>query len=109
MSSDIDIDFVDRDDVLSKIKHIPASLKNGKRHNTGVYCQQIPMNPLTGLASIDYEEADARGYFKMDFLNVSAYRGIKDEAHIKRLLEIEPLWELIYEKEEGLGKSAEEL
>ena len=99
MSSDIDIDFVDRDDVLSKIKHIPASLKNGKRHNTGVYCQQIPMNPLTGLASIDYEEADARGYFKMDFLNVSAYRGIKDEAHIKRLLEIEPLWELIYEKE----------
>lgn len=99
---DIDIDFADRDALLSKIPHVVASRndKDGiKKHNTGVYLQKIPVNPLTNLATIDYEEAEARGYFKIDFLNVSAYQGIKNEEHIKQLIAIEPLWDLLYEKE----------
>ena len=99
---DIDLDFPDRDIVLSKIKHVPAArVENGivKKHNTGVYCQEIPHNPLTGLASIDYEQAESRGYFKIDFLNVSVYKGIRDEAHINQLLSVEPLWDLLEQKD----------
>ena len=96
---DIDIDFRDRTEVLKIIKHIPASLVDGKKHNTGVYCHEIPVNPLTGLASIPYEQAEERGYFKIDFLNVSAYTGVTSEDHINQLLSIEPLWDLMYEKE----------
>lgn len=96
---DIDIDFLNRSTVLDIIQNIPATLEDGKRHNTGVYCHKIPVNPLTGNASIDYKTAEERGYFKIDFLNVSAYQGIKDEAHIKHLLSIEPLWDLMYEKD----------
>ena len=96
---DIDIDFRDRTEVLKIIKHIPASLPDGKKHNTGVYCHEIPVNPLTGLASIPYEQAEERGYFKIDFLNVSAYTGVTSEDHINQLLGIEPLWDLMYEKE----------
>ena len=99
---DIDIDFANRDDILNIIKHIPASiLDNGlyKKHNTGVYCHSIPHNPLTGLASIDYKSADKRGYFKIDFLNVSAYQGIKNEEHLMHLLNTEPLWDLLVEKD----------
>jgi DNA polymerase III alpha subunit len=96
---DIDLDFLDRDVVLSKIQHVPAAMKENKKHNTGVYCHEIPINPLTGLASIDYETAEDRGYFKIDFLNVSAYKGIQNEEHIKRLLAVEPLWDLMYEKD----------
>jgi DNA polymerase III alpha subunit len=96
---DIDIDFFNRSSVLDVIQHIPAALEDGKKHNTGVYCQEIPVNPLTGVASIDYKTAEDRGYFKIDFLNVSAYEGIKDEEHIKQLLKVEPLWDLVYEKE----------
>ena len=99
---DIDIDFADREALLSKIPHVIASRtdKDGtKKHNTGVYLQKIPVNPLTNLATIDYEEAETRGYFKIDFLNVSAYQGIKNEEHIKQLIAIEPLWDLLYEKE----------
>jgi len=96
---DIDIDFANRDDVLSKIPHVSAVLKDGRKHNTGVYCHEIPYNPLTGLSAIDYESADQRGYFKIDFLNVSAYKNFQNEDHIKRLMNVEPLWELIYEKE----------
>ena len=99
---DVDIDFPDRDVLLSKITHTTASrLEKGtfKKHNTGVYLQSIPVNPLTGLCTIDYEAAEKRGYFKIDFLNVNAYQGIKNEDHIVQLLEADPLWDLLYERE----------
>jgi len=99
---DIDIDFANREDILSKIPHVVAGRHDRgeyKNHNTGVYLQKIPVNPLNGIATIDYEEAQTRGYFKIDFLNVNAYRGVKNEEHIVKLLAIEPLWELMYEKE----------
>jgi len=96
---DIDIDFQDRKQVLDIIKHIPACLEDGKKHNTGVYCHSIPYNPLTDTASIDYKSAEARGYFKIDFLNVNAYNGVKDEEHLIQLLNTDPLWDLLYEKD----------
>jgi hypothetical protein len=96
---DIDIDFPDRKKILDIIRHIPARLEDGKKHNTGVYCHSIPYNPLTDTASIDYKSAEERGYFKIDFLNVGAYNGVKDEEHLVELLNAEPLWDLLYEKD----------
>lgn len=99
---DIDIDFPDRKTVLDLIRHIPAMIDdNGtcKKHNTGVYCHSIPYNPLTGTASIDYKSAEDRGYFKIDFLNVTAYKDVKNEEQLTYLLNTEPLWDLLYEKE----------
>lgn len=99
---DVDIDFLDRNEILSLIKHVPASIRTAsgsKKHNTGVYCHAIPIDPLAGTASIDYKIAEQRGYFKIDFLNVSAYQGVRDEAHVDKLLSIEPPWELLAEKE----------
>ena len=99
---DIDIDLLDRDKALEKIKHVPASIyKESKltKHNTGVYAQDIPKDPVTGLASFDYEIADKLGYFKIDFLNVSAYKGVKDEAHLVELMYKEPDWSLLQNEE----------
>ena len=96
---DIDLDFPDRTQILDEVRHITASLKDGRKHNTGVYCQKIPTNPLSGLASIDYEEAEHRGYFKMDFLNVSVYKDIKNEQHLLGLMNKEPLWDLLLQDE----------
>lgn len=92
---DIDIDFADRTKILSVIKNVPAAMGEGKKHNTGVYCHEIPKNPLTGLSTIEYKEAEARGYFKIDFLNVSIYEGVQNEAHLVTLMETEPLWDLL--------------
>ena len=95
---DIDIDFFDRKQALDVIKHIPAAIsENGtfKKHNTGVYCHSIPHNPLTDTANIDYKIAEDRGYFKLDFLNVSVYKDVRDEAHLNNLLNTEPLWDLL--------------
>lgn len=96
---DIDIDFLDRRQVLDIIQHIPARLEDGKKHNTGVYCHEIPYNPLTDTASINYKFAEERGYFKIDFLNVNAYNGVTNEEHLIQLLNTKPLWDLLYEKD----------
>ena len=95
---DIDIDFADRDLALSRIKHIRASRLDRNDivpHNTGIYLQSIPVNPLANLSTIDYKTAEDRGYFKLDFLNVSIYKDVRDEEHLKTLMETEPLWDLL--------------
>ncbi len=92
---DIDIDFADRSIILSKLKHRIAKLNSNKKHNTGVYFTEIPNNPVDNMSTVDYKSADSRGYFKLDFLNVSLYQAIKDENHLNTLLQKEPLWELL--------------
>lgn len=96
---DIDIDFPDRDQLLSLIEHRVARLENGKKHNTGIYVTEIPSNPINNLASIDYKTADNRGYFKIDFLNVSIYKGVRDRKHLDTLINTEPYWELLQHQE----------
>ena len=99
---DVDIDFADRTRALDIIKHTPATIIEkgvARKHNTGVYSTEIPVNPLTGCASIDYKEAEKRGYFKIDFLNVSIYQGVKSEEHLVKLMNQEPLWDLLLEDE----------
>jgi hypothetical protein len=95
---DIDIDFLDRSDVLQYIEHRIAMRHFGSepvKHNTGIYVQEIPHNPFNNLATIDYQTAEDRGYFKIDFLNVSIYEGIKNEEHLTTLLNREPNWDLL--------------
>ena len=98
--SDIDIDFGDRTRALELLKTTPASiLRDGKliRHNTGVYATDIPVDPFMGVASIDYESAEDRGYMKLDFLNVSLYTQIKSESHLLELMAQEPEWDRLYD------------
>ena len=95
---DIDIDFLDRDAALKLFKHTVASRDdNGKlvKHNTGIYMHQVPVNALTGLCAVPYDTAEQREYFKIDFLNVGLYKGIKDEDHLVQLMNQEPLWDLL--------------
>ena len=99
---DIDIDFVDRDSALDLFKHIKASrVDDGKlvKHNTGVYLHEVPVNAIEDLCAVPYEEAEDRGYFKVDFLNVGIYKGVRDEAHLIQLMGTEPLWDLLLDDE----------
>lgn len=96
---DIDLDFYDRDHILKSLTHRVATLENGDKHKTGVYFTEIPHNPLNSQSTINYKDAEERGYFKIDFLNVGIYKNVKDEQHLNELLKKEPLWELLEYKE----------
>lgn len=98
--SDIDIDVANRDQALAVLTHTAASIirdsKNTK-HNTGVYFTNIPADPFTGRASLDYEAAEDLGYVKLDVLNVGLYQQIKNEQHLQELMQQEPAWDKLYD------------
>ena len=99
---DIDIDFYDRTQALKIFKHVVAARQTDDgavSHNTGVYFQAIPHDPATNLSTINYKEAEQRGYFKLDFLNVNVYQGVRNKDHLTQLLNTEPLWDLLQDEE----------
>lgn len=97
-TSDIDIDVANRDQALAVLKHTAATIiRDNKvsKHNTGVYFTEIPADPFTGRAALDYEAAEDLGYTKIDVLNVGLYQQIKNEEHLAYLMQQEPLWDLL--------------
>ena len=102
---DIDIDFRDRLEPISHIKHVNARTIKGVAHPSGIYIQDIPTHPYTGLAAIDSEEADELGYMKIDFLTNTIYQGLDSKAHLLDILSREVPWEF-FEDEHVVRKLA---
>jgi hypothetical protein len=99
--SDIDIDFGNRDLLLECIPHTSASIRTAaivKKHPSGVYVSGIPYDPVNQMSAIDYDEAEKRGYFKLDLLNVHVYAMIRDEQHLLALMR-EPDWSRLRSRE----------
>lgn len=100
-NSDIDIDFGDRDKVLSLIDHIPAAMRKVtpmRKHATGVHVTEIPYDPVFDMSSLDYTEAERRGYLKLDLLNVHVYNQVRDETHLIELMR-DPDWSRLKNKD----------
>lgn len=99
--SDIDIDFGDREQILQHIKHIPAAMRNVnpiRKHATGIHVTDIPYDGVNNMANIDYTDAERRGYFKLDLLNVHIYGQVKSEEHLIELM-CEPNWDMLKDKQ----------
>jgi len=97
IDSDIDIDLGDRDKLLAVIKHTPASMRNVdpvRKHPTGVYITEIPYDPVNDMAALHYVDAEKRGYFKLDLLNVHVYNQVQSEEHLVELMS-DPDWAML--------------
>jgi len=96
---DIDIDCASRDHALAGVSYVAASLHNRKdrldKHNTGVYFHTVPQDPVTGLCSVPYKQAEQLGFFKIDVLNVHVYEKVRNEAHLVALVNAEFNWDLL--------------
>lgn len=64
-------------------------------HPCGVYFQEVPTDPITGLAAVPYKVADALGCFKVDFLHLHIYDYFSSKEEIKELIKIDPDWTLL--------------
>jgi hypothetical protein len=96
--ADIDIDLKNRNDLLTHVKHVAASIArehHQEKHNSGVYFQPMPVNPLHSMATIDHVQAAQLGYFKIDLLNNSVYQDVENEEHLNKLINKEPDWMLL--------------
>jgi len=99
-TTDVDIDFADREQILKHIKTTTAAIRKNnqvKRHSSGVYVTDCPYDPINDVSGIDYELAEQRGYIKLDLLNVWIYKYVRDEHHLIKLME-EPDWSRLQDK-----------
>ena len=96
---DIDLDLKTDFNPLEIFKEATRAsmVKNNDlvKHNVGVYFQTIPIDAMTGLAAIPYEQAEEIGYFKVDFLHLSLLNVFESKEEIRELLKIEPDWSLL--------------
>lgn len=97
VTTDVDIDVFGRDKILENLECITARIDRAEgkyeKHNTGVYFQNIPRDPTTNICTVDHRLATEHGYFKIDFLNVSMYEGVRNEEHLLALMDREPPWD----------------
>jgi hypothetical protein len=97
-AGDVDIDFADRNMALAGLDHVPAAIIRNNtivKHNTGVYFHAVPSDPISGIASLHYEDAEQRGWYKIDLLNVHVYEMVKNEQHLLDLMNREFDWNLL--------------
>ena len=96
---DIDVNASTREDILNKLKHIPASKINDfgiYPHNVGVYFCDIPQDKITELASIDYKSAEEDfGFFKIDLLHNTILDKFASREELKESINKEPNWSLL--------------
>lgn len=96
---DIDIDFPTNFDPQRLFKNAVAAsmVKNDElvKHPCGQYFQNIPTDKETGLAAIPYEEAEALGYFKIDFLHLSILDHFSSKTEIRELMKKSPDWAML--------------
>lgn len=102
---DVDIDVQNRNKVLNIIKTIPAAIHSDdgfRKHPTGVYVQDIPINPHTGFSKFDHKQDD--DYQKIDFLNLGVLETFITNDQLSNLVNLDPDWNLLKNREivEGL-------
>lgn len=102
IDADIDIDLANRDLLLNKLDHVPASIiesNNFSKHKTGVYLQSVPVEPVSGYCSVDHKQASDLGFFKIDFLNVNILKDLNNNDIIYDLINTEPDWEKLLDSD----------
>jgi hypothetical protein len=103
INTDVDIDVFGREKILAGIECIFGRIDRPDdkfdKHNTGVYFQNIPRDPVSNVSTLDHRIAKDYGYFKIDFLNVNMYEDVRDEAHLLELLDKDPPWDFFQYQE----------
>lgn len=97
---DIDIDFPSdfkcRDVFPQAVR---ASMVNKRGllapHPCGFLFQNMAVDSVTGFAAIPFEEAEILGFFKIDFLHLSAINPIQSKQEIRDLSNKDPNWDIL--------------
>lgn len=71
-----------------------------KPHPSGFYCStNMPIDNETGMAAIDYKEAEDIGFIKIDLLTNTSYAGFNSKQEVLDSISREPNWNLLNDEE----------
>ena len=95
---DVDLDVKDRDHALTALRnYVQASQVNNDNalvgHNTGIYFQKVPVDPVSGLSAFPYKEAEFLGYFKVDLIPNHVYDLVASNEELEELLDAPVNWD----------------
>ncbi len=100
---DVDIDFKTNFDPLDYFDQAVRASRifNDElvKHPAGAYLQNIPVDEMTGLSAIPFKDAEELEYFKIDFLHLSLLDNFTTKNQIRKLVDVEPDWGLLYSAE----------
>jgi hypothetical protein len=65
------------------------------KHPVGVHFQNIPIDPVTKLSAIPYNQISEYEYYKIDMLHISVLDVFDNKDQIKKLLKKAPNWDLL--------------
>lgn len=100
MDIDIDVTPKFKPDKIFKVIHASIVEKGElKKHNVGLYFQNMPVDKVTGYAAIPYKEAPDLGFFKIDMLPLNILENFESKDEIRQLLKIEPDWTMLEDPE----------
>lgn len=66
-----------------------------KKHPVGLYFQSVPVDAVTGLCAIPYDDAEEFGYYKIDMLHVNVLKHFNSKEEMRQLQKKEPNWKLL--------------
>lgn len=95
MSFDIDIDVpsgLDKTKFGTRAMIYNEDTQKISPHPSGVYLEEVPVDPVTGLAAFPYDDECAKDLAKIDLLNNSVYSGFKNKQEVLDCLHREPKW-----------------
>ncbi len=99
---DIDIDMqttFDPTDIFDVIKASMIQKGEMRKHPCGAYFQNMPADPVTGLAAIPHKDAEQNGYTKIDFLHLGVLDHFDNKNQIRALLRKEPNWGMLLRRD----------
>ncbi len=100
--ADLDIDVNNRENILQYFQYTPATKITQVGlvpHGVGVYFCDIPKDLISGLASLDYKDAEERlGYVKVDLLHNTIYDRFNTRTELLKELDKPIRWELLHNK-----------
>lgn len=100
---DIDIDVRPDTDITKLFPTVirASMVENGvlKPHIVGYYFQDAPVDKITGLCAVPYENAEDLGLFKIDMLHLKILDYFDDKKQIRKLLKKDPDWTLLNDED----------
>lgn len=100
---DIDLDLppsVDKEKYGIRAIIYDKDNRHIRPHPSGRYIgYNIPVDGETGMAAVEYKEAEAAGYIKLDLLTNTSYGIFKDKEDYLKAIAEEPDWEILWTDE----------
>lgn len=94
---DVDVEVLHREEAIKLFPEaVVASQQAGEKlvRHVGIYFQDIPKNPLNGLASLPFRIAEEQGFHKIDILSCPyPYEGIQSMDELRALLDSPIDWD----------------